>query len=93
MHVMRSKVIADLRVEAFNFFNYDYYEPLHLCLQPRDGNSPYEMQLKILFQLVKRSAEFVCTTTIDVFKVNPVAYQIEIVSASLDVMPSSLSHD
>ena len=82
--LFKDKVIADLRVEAFNFFNYDYYEPLRLCLQSRDGNSTYEMQLKILFQLVKPSAEFVCTTTIDVNKVKPVAYQIEIVSASLD---------
>lgn len=93
MVVTRSKVIADLRVEAFNFFNYDYYEPLRLCLQSRDGNSTYEMQLKILFQLVKPSAEFVCTTTIDVNKVKPVAYQIEIVSASLDVIPKSVPHD
>lgn len=85
MHLRHRKVIADLRVEAFNFYNYDYYEPLCLCLQPKDKNSAYKLQLKIVFQLVKPVAEFVCTAPLDVNQIKPIAYQIEVVSANLDV--------
>lgn len=85
MFFTRRKVIADLRVEAYNFYNYDYYEPLSLCLQPKDKDSTYKMQLKIVFQLVKPVAEFVYTAPLDLTTIKPIAYQIEVASANLDV--------
>ena len=78
-----STVIAELRVEAYNYCKYDYYEPLYFCLSPVAKYSDLSFQLKIMFQLVKPSSVFSCSKIIDVNTVKPIALQIDICSARL----------
>ena len=83
--VIGSVLMAKLRVESFNFYKYDYYEPLHFCLTPESGYSSFEFQLKILFQFVKPSSQFSLVKTVDTSRMKPIAYHIEILSSSLNV--------
>ena len=37
-----SILLAELRVEAFNFYSYDLYEPLYFCLKPIEKYKSYK---------------------------------------------------
>lgn len=81
--------MAELKVEAFNFCNenVDYYEPRDsFFLNPVEAYKDYSCQLRIMFQLVKQTAEFTCSERIDIDKVKPIGYQINILSAYLSVV-------
>ena len=80
-----SILLAELRVEAFNFYSYDLYEPLYFCLKPIEKYKSYECQLKVMFQLVKPSSIFVTSKSIDNSTMKPIAYQFDISSASFNV--------
>ena len=77
--------IAKLRVEAFNFCNYDYYEPLLFCLSPVEQYADYKFQLKIMFQLVKSSSSLHSDKIINPKVDKPIALRININSARLNV--------
>ena len=90
--MISSKLIASLRVEAFNFYDYDFYEPTYFCLTPVEEYKSYECQLKVVFQLVKPSSIFVYPKNVDVTSVQPIAYQIEVQNANLNVSLFILSN-
>lgn len=79
-------LLAELRVEAFNFYSYDMYEPIYFCLKPIEKYKSYECQLKVMFQLVKPSAIFVTSNSPDNSTMKPIAYQFDISSASFNVV-------
>lgn len=78
--------MAELKVEATNFAQFDYYEPCEFNLIAKEGFTSYEFQLKIMFQLVKPTSQFVVPGRADTSNLPPVAYNIEISSASLNVL-------
>ena len=78
--------IAKLRVEASNFCNHDYYEPLSFCLSPIEQYSSYKFQLKIMFQLVKPSSSLHTDRMINPKVAKPIALRIDINSARLQVV-------
>ena len=82
--LFKSTLLAELRVEAFNFYSYDLYEPIYFCLKPIEKYASYECQLKVMFQLVKPSSVFVTSKSVDNSAVKPIAYQIDINSASFN---------
>lgn len=77
--------MAYLKVEASNFSQFDYYEPLEFNLIATEDFTSYDFQLKIMFQLVKPTTQFFVPGRADISNLPPVAYNIEISSASLNV--------
>ena len=72
-------------MQAFNFYSFDFYEPIYFCLKPVKKYLKYEFQLRIMFQLVKSTSLFSLPKTVDLLSNYPIAYQIVIDSAEIDV--------
>ena len=84
-------VIAERRIEANNFFSFDYYEPASFSLKPLGKYTDYQFQLNVMIQFVKPSSVFSVPKTVTTASVKPIALQVDILSSQLKVSLVSLS--
>ena len=84
-------VIAERRIEANNFFSFDYYEPASFSLKPLGKYTNYLFQLNVMIQFVKPSSVFCVPGTVTTANVKPIALQVDILSSQLKVSLVSLS--
>ena len=84
-------VIAERRIEANNFFSFDYYEPASFSLKPLGKYTDYQFQLNVMIQFVKPSSVFCVPKTVTTASVKPIALQVDILSSQLKVSLVSLS--
>lgn len=84
-------VIAEQRIEANNFYTFDYYEPTSFFLRPLGKYTDYQFQLNVMIQLVKPSSVFCVPKTVTAADVKPIALQVDILSSQLKVSFVSIS--
>ena len=82
---IRRLVIAERRIEANNFYTFDYYEPASFSLKPLGKYTDYQFQLSVMIQLVKPSSIFYVPKTVTAADVKPIALQVDILSSQLSV--------
>ena len=88
---IRRLVIAERRIEANNFYTFDYYEPASFSLKPLGKYTDYQFQLSVMIQLVKPSSIFYVPKTVTAADVKPIALQVDILSSQLSVSFVSIS--
>ena len=88
---IRRLVIAERRIEANNFYTFDYYEPASFSLKPLGKYTDYQFQLSVMIQLVKPSSIFYVPKTVTAADVKPIALQVDLLSSQLSVSFVSIS--